>query len=370
MSQLWWQMPGPRRFCLRITESLQEGKNVLLQLPAGYPEGLQGNIHLLVGRPAEHWRVLSIKSGANYRPIDLLVAQFTGTRPDRLATAGTLANHPKFKGYIIWIDGVESQNWPLWHQFMLDYEHACRALGEYERSVFCLTLVGSVAETPITPQISLDVWRYEQVAGLLDALLYTATIMPEDRIVGIKRRVAITVIAHLALWDPALCEWLARCPLATILRPAAVLQDFACRRGWDRGDTTIDWCQGTLQTVDGIQQQHSAIYAFQQDDRELVRRIWIAQLSEIFPLLEQRRQDLLRDLDGYLSVPFTTNYGEIISEKQDLELGHIVWQLGQLQRAGRRDIRIQQAIQSASRLKKMRDTLAHLKVLDEQSIAL
>lgn len=372
MSVRWWEMPGPRHFAQRVVTSLREGKNVLLQLPAGYPEGLRSSIQLASGRAAERSRHFTVATGSKHRPLALLYANSTHKVPEPGMAVSTLANHPAFAGQLIWIDGVGSDNWPLWRQFMLEYEHACRAISEYERSLICLTLVGPVADTEETPgpQICLDIWRYAQQAGILDTLLYTAMIMPDGGLVGVKRRVAIAAIAQLAQWDPAVCEWLSRQSLATILRPQATLEDFGRQRGWDHGDYEPSWCHGTFEVVDETPRQHSAICALQCDSRELARRVWVAQLSELFPLLEQRRQELLSDLDAYLSIPFTTGYGEVITLKEDLELGHILWQLSQLQRSGRRDSRIIQAVQTIHRLKKMRDTLAHLKVLEEDELLL
>lgn len=369
MSQLWWQMPGPRRFCQRIAESLSDGKNVIIRLPAVFPEGLAASVRLLSSTSTRQWDAYSLRKGLRSNPAHMLFAKYARNASSAtLRNAANLASQADFGRRIIWIEGLSADNWPDWCVFLQDYEHACRGLSELERTVFCVALTGVSAEESLDASIGLNVVTYRGIAGTFDTMLYTASIFPGNTIVGVKQRVAIAAIAQLALWDPSICEWMVKLPLAQILRPAEILRQFAETHGWNCSKTHNRWCIGTLNDIDGQPLEHASVCAIQSNERELNRRLWVAQISEIFPLLEQRRHELLRELTDYLDTPFQTANGEVIHNTFDLELGHIERQLVLLRRNGRRDDRLSQALTQVSHLKRMRNAIAHLKVLSEDDI--
>ncbi len=72
---------------------------------------------------------------------------------------------------------------------------------------------------------------------------------------------------------------------------------------------------------------HSASLALKDFKGIIARRIWSAEVGVILPFVEERRQEILTHLAGVLRVPFTTRFGEVISDVRDLEIGHIESQL-------------------------------------------
>lgn len=371
MSQLWWQMPGPRRFTERIAEYLADGKNVVIGVPVGMPVGLGPALQRLVpGIIRREWQAVRVRPGSQSPPARLMFAKFApDAASDTLHTPANLVREPGFVGKIIWVEGLGSDNWQAWRQFLVDYEHACRTVSEYRRSVFCVLASGSIADDLPPPSIGLEAVHYRGICDQLDALLYTASVMPEGRLAGLKRRLAITVIAQLAQWDPAVSDRLSREPLRAILCPRDVLVEMARERGWVPPDLPDGWRDGATDRFEGQDSRHVACIACARDERELRHRVWSAQVSVLFPAIEQRRHELLHDLKAYLTVPFRTRDGTVDS-LQELELGHIELQLVQLQREGRCDARLLRALPTVSGLKTMRNALAHMQVLTEAEIVI
>jgi hypothetical protein len=368
LDSLWWKMPGPASYLKAGVEALEEGKNVLLCLPEHLPSALRTNlIHAQGPLGSKAWQKLKPPKQSKQRPIDLLFKHFIKAEPDQLHTLSNLASAPEFRAQRIWLEGIGPEQWPQWKVFLEEYEHICRTYPVPERSLFCVLLEGQLAEDPPTERIALAPLRWEGYVSELDSQLYTALIFQNKQLSGIKRRIAIQIIASLALWDPKLCQFLATRPLSELCEPIKLLQAFGQQRDWSAA-TEEAWANGINERIDGKIRQHSAYLAIKGMDKAVTHRVWRAQMKELYPYIEERRVDLLSTLQGKLSVPFKTREGFIINDIEDLEIGHIEWQLQEISRQKSYNSQIETNLQLVSRLKKMRNQLAHQKALKAPEI--
>jgi len=372
MSDLWWRMPGPARYVAGALEQLHDGKNVVLCVPDHLPDGLARAV--VQAQPApwgRAWELLRVRASTNSTPVDLLFRRFA---PDAAAAtlrnAAALVREPQFTRRLIWLERMSSTTWPAWKAFLEEYEHACRARLPDERSLFCIMLAGEPAASPPVAGVSLAVARWRGIASELDTLLYTSLVFPERPLTGVKRNVAVAVVAALALWDPHICDYLARQPLRTIFAPCESLRRFAHERGWEQPGGTNLWCAGMVDTFADQERQHSAHLALCGQIDELNHRVWRGQMSVLYPMIEERRQQLLLELRDLLHVPFRTREGAQITQLHDLEIGHIEWQLAEHRRNGRPDPRLETTFRQVSALKTMRNHLAHLESVREEQIQL
>jgi hypothetical protein len=176
---------------------------------------------------------------------------------------------------------------------------------------------------------------------------------------AMRRELVVSVIAGLALWDPAVSEALAGLSLDEILRPREVLAAVARSRGWDSLPENHDACrhEGMVDCFSGRDQVHSSVLARAGDtvsDNELERRVWSAQVGVLLPFVEGRRRELLERLDGQLSGPFRFDDGLVVQDPRDLEIGQIEYQLLRRGRKVPPLVRV---------LKQIRNRLAHLEVV-------
>ncbi len=107
---------------------------------------------------------------------------------------------------------------------------------------------------------------------------------------------------------------------------------------------------------------HSAFLAQNGDEnRELARRMWRAQLATLFPLIEEQRIRLIEEVQQMLTLPMETEYATL-ETALDLEIHQIAYQL-------RQHCPRPSQYQRAKKLANMRNALAHLENLSFHEIS-
>jgi hypothetical protein len=103
--------------------------------------------------------------------------------------------------------------------------------------------------------------------------------------------------------------------------------------------------------VAGHERAHSALKVLNGDFK---RRLWRAQVSVLFPVIEEHRQRLIETLGNQLTIPFESVSGTI-EDPRYLEIGHIATQIDRFRLKTSKDLRL-----FVNQLKTLRDRLAHL----------
>jgi hypothetical protein len=241
-----------------------------------------------------------------------------------------LVQEEAFCGRILYIDDMTLQRWKEWRFFLEEYGHVCRGVPPLQRTLFCVCLMGEVADDPPGEDICVAVQRYENYASHIDTLIYTMFLLEQHRLSALEKRLAVSIIASLAMWDSLLAERLAGESLNRILEPIPVLRDFAQERNWpalaEANEASL-WSCGIKNQFDGMPRIHSAALARSGNLRDVEQRIWSAEVGVLFPYIEERRQQFIDGLRTILRVPFVKKTGEVVSDLRDLEIGHIEMQL-------------------------------------------
>lgn len=350
------------RFVSDISEGLIQGQSVAVRLPEHHPLGLASAIRSEIGNPP--WKTIRLNEFGDERPIDVLYAvAVPGNEVGSVRSVESLLASESFAGCVYWIEDSSRRVWPLWKEFLQDYEYSCRSQKARDRATFCIPLVGDLALDPPKGDIGLTVHSYDGVASYLDTQLYAALLL-ESRgaISAIHRRLMVALIATLAVWDPLLVEQLVQEDMRSLLAPTDILRSFAIARKWEELNTSTStdlWHLGVHHTFDGTQQVHSAALAVSQESsQEIYRRVWTAEIGVILPFIEEQRRILLGKLKSDLIVPFETRFGEVITELNDLEIGHIDSQIS----SG--DVRVDYGTRIfVENLRAARNALSHLETL-------
>lgn len=369
MHSLFWQLGGPSRFVERIADELREGRNVVVCLPEHAPHGLARAIKEVMGEGCGcPWHVMSLDGESCHYPAQWLAGRVIPHIPaSTIVNANYLANDDIFAGRIIWIQGIDTEAWPAWQDFLAEYSHACRAKSLIERTVLCVAIAGRAAIYPPSEDICLVCHRWRGVVDSLDMVLFCSNLLRDSTLPIVHKRVLIAVVAGLALWDPAVALELASAEPDNILEPKVILNEFGRKRGWTpevvRGGQPR-WDIGLTDTIDGEEKIHSAALSLMDSTDEIRRRIWSAEVGVLFPYVEEQRQTILRRLSGLLRVPFATRFGEIITDWHDLEIGHIESQIVthglHVTRETRRMLR---------QLREIRNCLAHQEAVSRELLA-
>ncbi len=326
MDEHWWQLPGPARFLQGVAQDLSGGKNVLLALPALVPDGLR---EALAGQVRRNelltWREAPARLAdcGLAMLVDRLHEQFAPPENrGAVLSAVTLAAAPRFVGMVIWVEGMDAAAWPVWREFLGQYQHACNSRSEWSRGLFCVPLAGSLA-AEASPDVALTVRRWRGVVGPLDLGLDLARQMDGRAENPLHRKLRLALAVELAGPDAALARELAGLDLLTLIEPGDTLLRLAARRGWAGNGRKPAWEAGTVDDFDGAEWVHAALQASQGDIAAVRRRVWRAEVGVLYPFLEEQRLRLVPQVRPYLRLPVETSYGTV-REATDLELGQLV----------------------------------------------
>jgi hypothetical protein len=228
-----------------------------------------------------------------------------------------------------------------------------------ERTVFLIHLSGDVASDPPGVEVCQAVFKGCETVDSIDMQLFAASVLRARALEPLEKEFAAALLTELSLWDPETCTALAQRPATELIRalsdPRPALVEIARARGWDGRSLQEVWNRGIEGTFGGRCLRHSAFLAVSGDINALEHRVWRAQLRVLFPLMEEKRLKLVEQLRPWLRVPFKTTFGIVIDAVEDLELGHIDYQLRKLVPEANRN-----AAALIAELKSIRHALAHL----------
>lgn len=348
MRDTWWTMPGPATYVEAVVRDVRDGKNVVLALPQSGVDGIASSVRDELGE-SHVWETLYLDGEGTSPPAEVVYTRFVPDRdPGGIYSPQNLARETSFANSVVWVEYVEATTWPRWSAFLSEYAHSVRSKSVCDRSVFCVPVAGDLALRPPVEDVCLSVHAWDGVVDDTDLTLYVAGLVRGADGSRLRRRLQVALITVLAGGDRDLADELLGTPVEDLLRPLPLLQRLATRRGWTASRPPTGWQAGTVHRSDGAEQVHSLLLALDGDEPELMCRIWKAEVTVLFPFVEQCRRGLLDELKGRLRVPYETPFGAI-TDASGLELGHILAQMennlvdsssAQRQRARRlRDVR-------------------------------
>jgi hypothetical protein len=364
----WWTLPGPSAFIDEILASLRAGRNLIVAMPEHAPPELGE----AVGRRVHvdeiwRWRRLSPSGTEQGRggPVRFLFDQLALAPPSLPGPwAERLAEATEMRDRILWIEGVSDATWVEWKQCLSGYAMACQSRPQFGRGLLCCVVSGISPEHLTSSDVALTVHRWTGRIDELDMQIWIAHLLRNAELPALERRARRVLAATLAGFDPILALRLTPLDLDALTNPVAVLEELAAERGWTQFDLNeLNWERGMTDCVGGQRETHLALQSLAQEDarRYINGRVWQGQVTVVFPLLEQKRNQLLSAHKRLLWVPFEKGDGTFVTAIEDLEIAHLHYQL-----RNHPDHRIESLLR---RLKDSRNALAHLDTLSGFDLA-
>lgn len=347
-----WTLPGPAAFLRRVERSLRDGMSVVLRFPGGaradFQERVLSSLH-------ESWNCAVFRPGVGQSPFGALLARFAPRLSHGWANLVDLCEEPDFQGRVIWLDGLDQNDWSAWKKFLSDYSHASRGVGEFERTLFVTVLGGAPPADPPDQDVTLTIHDWRGTVDEMDLLFLAYERLGRRSVDGTMRSVLATAVARVAAWDLETAEMLIDEDDDVMLDPRGKLRVVAQDKGWT-ADTPVGWEHGT---ESGNGSLHAALASLENPPREIRRRIWSAQVSVLLPVIDGRRREIAQQHHGRLAVQIESE-GEKI-DPLDLDIGRLT---GMVQRPG-----FDPAVRShVRRLNRWRNDLAHLNPLSPVTI--
>lgn len=324
MTEFWWNLPGPSAFLEQAADDLREGKCLVLCLPEHGPEDLPTRVRRQIDRD---WRRLRAEEMGD-DPAEALYDYFApDSPPETRRSCRTLVALDRFLGQAVMVEIRCPARWNAWREFLIEYEERVRATSPVLRALLCIVLIGETADSPPPSAPALVTRRWDDVVSEMDTALWTSHLLRGYGSNPTIRCVAASVVTRLSLWDPELPLRFSAEKSEHIFQPIPLLREVARERGWDATSIPDDpwpWCRGLQCSVDGRSRGHSAALAAIGRQEEIEHRVWAAQVSVLFPFVEERRRGLINGLGKRLSVPFRPHPdAREITDPRDLELSHI-----------------------------------------------
>lgn len=288
----FWDLPGATRYVERIAQALRLGSNVLVRFPCTIPSTFRDRVFsALIG----DWvRPTAMRCGSD--PLETLCERFLHVDCSTRDRLRYLVDSDDFSERLIWLDGVSVERWKAWHEFLVQYTDASRAIEVHRRTLFLIPLIctfpGEVcmSSDELLSRDTLRVFEWDDIIDEMDILSYASDRLRRRGMDRSSVRLIATTVARLAIWDFDSAERLVEERPQDILRPVPSLRGVARQMGWD-SDTPICWECGTA-SQSGI--GHPARLSIEEPAREIERRVWSAQASVLLPEIDIQRVEIIR----------------------------------------------------------------------------
>lgn len=343
MDQIWWnQITRASRLLSSVSESMLEGKSVILSLPPSIPwyqtmyNQIEEALHL--GNPGNRLQCFPCPQGdvgeylfENYCKSEKRAKFRRGT-----SYAAFLAGSEDLvlNNHYLWVQGIAGRKMEEWKQF----------LAEYSRNL----------PSGMPPAVFLLETNEQDV--------------PQRAVKGVR---SISFSSEIDAYDRfafcALASTDGGIPLA--LRPyLAELVSTLCQDDVELCAACIQWGRGfladperTLKEI-AVEKRRSDGLSFDIGPvlQNLNERLWEAQLKLIFPILQRHLSGLIQRHEAEIraALPITASYDSstVIDDPRDVELGHLVYLAGKhrLNLSGA-------AYQQLVLFREARNSLAHMK---------
>lgn len=351
----WWSLPGPREFLETVVSDVRQGLNVIITPPAFSP--VTERVLEPLFRRYESLHFVSLDSSEIAFPISEALHERLGVRPraGHLASPAHLAEAIPDR-QVVFVDGLDAANAPLWLDFLSQYQHACNGKPSHKRSVFCVPVALGCGVEP-RQDIVLSLKRFNAHFFRIDGVLQMETLLPRGGHTAVERDLLVSVGVELAGCDGKLAKAIAEAGSSFLTAPLQVLQRYGECLAWSSEDLGCGGlAKGCEEVFDGKQRWHSSALALRNDDAELLRRIWHGQIRVLFPFIEEQRIVLAGIVEPFLNLPIDTVSGRA-EQAIDLEVGEMLYHL--------REKRLPSGVWDALQcLRAMRNDLAHLRPVD------
>jgi hypothetical protein len=351
----WTDLPGPSLFLQRVEQDLCESKSVLAVVPSCFDDRWVYAIRSRLENNYE-WREVSGSPGEFLQEISTRKDGQAFIHPREIIEKGIVR-----QGFVL--KNPSGDKWNEWSSFLQSFAELHRGTNELNRNVF---LVTSVETRNILPnELLLSERRIEGFIRPEDPFFHAAQVVEPDETDSLWRKIRMHVCSEVAQWDFRLCEQLCELSTKDLLDPFDWLREYGKLRGWDDVSETSDpkilRQHGLLFSIGKEQIKHSALLALNGNKTEIDKRIWIAQVRVLFPIIEEQRVRLLRAL-GKISPSTIRLWENDLGPEDSLGIGELHHRMICSGAFGLRPTTF------AWKLKNIRNKLAHLKICKPSDI--
>ena len=311
MSIFWEQIRKARDYAEKICDEAVAGRSVVLSFPDGIPwcEELYIAVEDLLLRRSCNYAFRQLEDDSS--PLDSLLLENFCRRELRaqyrqnIGVARFLSRHSEstLHSTYVWVRISSGERLQQWLSFASEYS-SLMPQGE-DRASFIFVVEG--LETVLrTRGISILEWR--QAIDAYDVYTFCALVSSETDISPVLRPYLVELSSRLCENDVELAR-------ACVLEGKAFLSE---------PEKTL------MDLVAFTRRSNGEAFRFAFDHEECVSLIWEAQIRCLFAILEKYRSAFVRSHRAEICacLPISDGYGQLITEPNELELGQLIYLVG------------------------------------------
>jgi len=384
----WWETPIYSNFLESIKDDIWSGKIVLAFLPKHTPpnfiSALQSKLELKDKFYFERINLAECVENLS-NPIESFLFSHFGldTNMDTYipkSASAIFSEVDSGSNKLFVFENLSASMADLFKRFLVDVGHFLTSLPLINRHKILIILDASNFNNLIfTSESGISKILFQ---GVFDKLNHTIGVRYYYKFEnGVFTSLIENLIASLSCYDVRLIEKLIESD-DIIEEFQDCLLNFANEHGWesikfkrveDLSDSEIweRWSLGLLEIKSDKPIYHSAYLKIHSKEAELNRRIWLSFTEILLPVIEEIRDNILKSDKFDFNPKFQNNItGEIITDKNDLEIGEICFYIS------RREIVLKsipyaekaKIIEFVNICRSIRNDLSHLKIPETKNI--
>lgn len=356
-SNFWWsRITGPNFIVNSVARSLSEGKSVFLLIPDDLPWRaemraiIENSYRQDYGNSNVYFSPVDVSEECKEElPGDYIIRTFakknqTGYRQGSSQSIQSyIINKGILNNRIIWVKGLTNQSVKVWKSFCEDFNSSSLQDGlfviEINEAVKCIE------------NDHISVINYSSFVSPYDVQLFSRYLLFDDHNYDGRWK------EYLSILISKLCEndgEIAECFINNYnLKKSSLIEMIA-----QVADQPEFGRRGASQESDNLLR-----YARQNDDGEIYKRIWAAQLQYLFPIVENIRISIITKVGNQIS-PYlheVNQFGESVTDVLDLEISSLDYLV-------RRHLNDSMLKGRTKLLRECRNKLAHRSICDLNEI--
>jgi hypothetical protein len=317
-----WLLPGPGRFLDQVADDLREGGSVIVGPLGGCPSDLQ--LNLAERLEYEHWKLpihtVNVTPSSNDTPPAVVLMEVVGIsgHPSRSADADALFGKNGVPPHIYWIDGADaalcSEPWRL---FLRRFADIARPMPVAERPRLVFPVAEALDRYAAIDDVIVRLRDWHETGHAHDVAMYSMLRVTASNAPGAHnaRDLLMHLVAELAGSDFGVADRLVSRAIDRLLDPMSLLAEIGREHlGMGPSDAQKVLAEGVASPT---------LAALAGEERPVMRAVWRAQMRSLFPLLEERRTEIVASAPPWLKLPFHRNDHPPITDAYELELAHL-----------------------------------------------
>lgn len=383
----WWDTPSCKKFLERISSEIWGGKISLVFLPRHAPDGFLSSLKPVIGN-GNNIRYekfnLSEASESDVRPFESLVYEHfeLGNRDPivlkKVSDIFSKISNDQYKVFVF--ENLPFHLTQKFIEFVIDAGRFFTSQQVQNRAKF-LALLDPEKISPLEfpPEPGIERFNFRGILKNLDQLMGIYYLYPTEA----QKLNSFTenLICSISQYDFIPAGKLLSC--SDILEGYhGILLDYANERCWEKvkykpvnelkeKELWSLWASGIIDEFNGKTVYHSAYYAVHKQQKELDKKIWLAGVKALLPLIEEFRQLFINSEKVVFPFKFLNQKnGEIIEDKNEFEIGDLWYMVknGEITFKWIPSNEKPVVIEFLNICRELRNDLSHVKIPSSQSI--